>query len=142
MHKKAIQSALNDTLNAFKRMLPLVFGVLLIISYLQSIEASTYIVRFFTGNLLFDTGVGAVAGSILTGNPITSYILAGELKDIGVHLVPVTAFLVAWVTVGVVQLPAEITIFGKRYAIIRNAVSFVSAVCIALLLHVLLTILS
>jgi uncharacterized membrane protein YraQ (UPF0718 family) len=87
----------------------------------------------FTNNELLDPLMGAVAGSIAGGNPITSYILGGELRQQGVSMLAVTAFLVAWVTVGIIQLPAEALMLGRRFAIMRNGVSFVLSIAIAVL---------
>ena len=76
--------------------------------------------------------MGSMIGSISTGNPITSYIIGGELLKEGVSLFAVTAFIAAWVTVGVIQLPAEAAILGKRFALTRNALSFIFAILVAL----------
>jgi len=59
----------------------------------------------------------------------------------GVSLIAVTAFIVAWVTVGVVQFPAEVAILGKRFAIARNAVAFISAIIVALITSLILMLL-
>jgi hypothetical protein len=48
----------------------------------------------------------------------------------------VTALLVSWVTVGSIQLPAEIQAFGSRFALFRNGISFVFAILIAFLVLV------
>jgi len=58
-------------------------------------------------------------------------LLGGELPNRGVSLVAVTAFIVSWVTVGIVQLPAEILLLGARFAIYRNVICFFGAVAIA-----------
>ena len=64
---------------------------------------------------------------------MTSYVLGGELFKQGVSLVAVTAFLVAWVTVGLVQLPAESMILGKRFAITRNITAFILSIIVAII---------
>ncbi len=92
---------------------------------------------FLGGGLLADGLVGAAIGSVSTGNPLVSYILAGEFLEQGMGLVAITALLVCWVTVGSVQLPAEIQSFGPCFALVRNGLAFVSALAIAFL--VLLT---
>ena len=76
---------------------------------------------------------GSIAGSILAGNPMTSYILGGELFNQGVSLVAVTAFLVSWVTVGTIQFPVESSIFGKKFAIVRNIISFIFSIIVAII---------
>jgi len=82
--------------------------------------------------------LGSLVGSISAGNPITSYILGGEFLEQGVGLMAVTAFLVAWVTVGVIQLPAESIILGKKFAILRNLTSFIFAMIVAILTIIIL----
>ena len=76
--------------------------------------------------------IGSVFGSISAGNPITSYIIGAELLKEGVGLFAVTAFLVAWVTVGIIQLPAEAAILGKKFALTRNLISFILAILVSL----------
>jgi len=87
----------------------------------------------FTGSEFLDPLVGALVGGISGGNPITSYIIGGELRQQGVSMLAITAFIVSWVTVGIIQMPAEALMLGKRFAIVRNAVSFFISIVIAIL---------
>jgi len=77
--------------------------------------------------------IGASVGSIAAGHPLASYLLGRELFERGVSLIAVTALIVSWVTVGMVQLPAEALILSTRFAIYRNIICFFSAVMIAFL---------
>jgi len=92
----------------------------------------------FSGKILLDTFLGASFGSISAGHPVNSYIIGGVLLKMGVSLFAVTAFLMTWVTVGLIQLPLEITVLGKRFAILRNSISFILSIPIALLTVLLL----
>lgn len=118
------------TLAVFKTALPILAGVLLLISLVDPILARHYS-QWFTGNYLADPLIGAAAGSISFGIPITSYVAGGELLDKGVSLLAVTAFVMAWTTVGVVMLPLEASFLGRRFAVIRNGVNFIFAVLVA-----------
>jgi len=69
----------------------------------------------------------------LASNPINSYVIGGELLEQGVSLYAVTAFIAAWVTIGWVQLPAEMAALGTKFAVIRNALSFVLCIFISIL---------
>jgi hypothetical protein len=75
--------------------------------------------------------MGAVIGSFSGGNPITSYIIGGELRQQGIGMLAITAFLVAWGTVGMIQLPTEALMLAKRFAIARDGVRFCLSVVIA-----------
>jgi hypothetical protein len=83
--------------------------------------------------MALDTLWGACFGSIFAGNPINSYVIGGELLKYIVSLFAVSAFIVTWVTVSLVQLTVEIAAFGKRFALLRNGFSFVLAIPIAIL---------
>jgi len=133
MNVKKYKHAAVITFNSFKMSFPILVGVLLLISLIASTLPKKYLHLLITGNDILDPIVGAVIGSVAAGNPLTSYILGGELLKQGVSLLAVTAFIVAWVTVGIVQLPAESLLLGKKFAIVRNSVSFILTILIAVL---------
>jgi len=122
----------------FSRTIPMILGTLLLVSLASLIPKSFYI-TIFQGTFL-DPLIGAIIGSISAGNPITSYIFGGEMIKNGIGLMAVTAFIVSWVTVGTIQLPAESMILGKKFALIRNLLSFISAIIIGVLTAVLMNI--
>jgi hypothetical protein len=80
-----------------------------------------------------DTFLGACLGSVFAGNPINSYVIGGGLMKHGISMFAVTALIISWVTVGIVQLPAEITALGRKFALARNMVSFFLSIIIAVL---------
>ena len=127
-----MKQAFSKTLNTFSIAIPIMAGVLLLISLINPLFQKFY-PQLFTGNYFIDPLVGAIAGSISFGIPIISYITGGELLKSGVSLIAVTAFLLSWTTVGVMMLPLEVSALGKRFAIIRNSVNFVLAIVIAIL---------
>ncbi len=67
-------------------------------------------------------------GSILAGNPINSYVIGKNLLDIGIGLSGVTALLLTWVSVGLIQLPVESKALGIRFALVRNIAGFMVAI--------------
>ncbi len=133
MNKEKIKESLGKTINSFKQSMPILLGVLLLIALATNAIPKNFYVRLFTGNPLIDPFIGAFFGSIAAGNPITSYVIGGELKSQGVSMVAIVAFILSWVTVGVIQLPAESLMLGRRFALIRNLVSFFLAIIISIL---------
>ncbi len=130
--ERSIYRAFYRAARSFMSVLPILLGVILLLGLFNTLVPKKIISSVFTGHLLGDTVLGAFAGSVLAGNPITSYIIGGELLADGVSLFAVTAFIVAWVTVGVVQYPAEAGILGNRFAAVRNMVSFFLAILVAI----------
>lgn len=117
---------------SFGSTLPMLISIVLLIGLFKTFVTPEMIAMVFTGNMLTDPLLGAGIGSISAGNPITSYIIGGELIKENVSLFAVTAFMVAWVTVGFIQFPAEAKILGKKFAIIRNLLNFIFSILIAL----------
>lgn len=121
------------TLKSFVNILPIVFGMLLLTSLVVSAFPEQISTNIFGKNSLLDALLGATFGGVAAGHPLVSYVLGGELLNSGASLFAVTALIVSWVTVGVVQLPAEALMLGKRFAIYRNLLCFLFAIAIALL---------
>jgi uncharacterized membrane protein YraQ (UPF0718 family) len=126
--KKATIKAIKALWNFF----PLFFGTILLISLISVLVPKSFYIFVFRGNIFLDSFFGSLIGSISAGNPITSYVFGGELLKQGISLIAVTAFLVSWVTVGVVQLPAESAILGKKFTLLRNFTSFILAIIVAI----------
>lgn len=117
----------------FASLLPILIGVVLLMGLFNAFISKDLLSSMFSGNPILDTFWGACFGSILAGNPINSYVIGGELLKHGVSLFAVTAFMITWVTIGLVQLPAEIAALGRKFALVRNAVSFVIFMAVAIL---------
>jgi uncharacterized membrane protein YraQ (UPF0718 family) len=138
MDKIQIKNAAKGTANAFKRSIFILIAVLLLIALIINAIPQEFYGKIFSGNEFLDSIIGAFIGSISAGNPINSYVLGGGFLEQGVSLVAVTAFILTWATVGMVQLPAESVMLGKKFAIYRNVASFVSAIVIAISLNFIL----
>lgn len=113
-------------------MLPVLLGVVLLLGLFRVFVSRQWISSVFTGDPLGDTVTAGAIGSISAGNPITSYMIGGELLKDGVSLLAVTSFIVTWVTVGIVQFPAEASTLGGRFAITRNVLGFILAILVSI----------
>lgn len=138
MNKEKLRDAVAKSARALYKSLPVLLGVVLLVSLANALVPKTFYTALFSRNALLDSFIGSAIGSVLAGNPITSYVLGGEMLKQGISLIAVTAFLVAWVTVGIVQLPAESILLGKRFAIARNITAFVFSIIVALITVVIL----
>lgn len=118
---------------SFKSIMPILIGVLMLVALIIKVIPGEFYASLFTGNVFVDSLVGSLFGSIAAGNPVNSYIIGGELLKQGISLFAITAFMVAWITVGVVQFPAESLMLGKRFATVRSLVSFGLCIVISLL---------
>jgi predicted Fe-Mo cluster-binding NifX family protein len=123
--------SIKSSARQFAGSLPVMMSVILLLGIFQAFLGKGFIASFFSGREWWSTVKGAVAGSLFAGNPITSYVIGGEILAQGGSLFAVTAFLVAWVTVGLIQLPAEMDALGTRFALVRNSLAFIASLFIA-----------
>ena len=131
---QALTHACRQALTQIGSMLPVIAGVVFLIGLLTAFIPQRLLSDFFFGGTLQGIFKGALVGSLFTGNPANSYIIGKELLDQGIGIGPVIALICAWVTVGVVQLPAESAALGKRFAIARNFLCFILSMVIALIM--------
>jgi uncharacterized membrane protein YraQ (UPF0718 family) len=130
--KKNIVSAFFKAFKSFGTSLPIILGVILVLGLCRAFVSVQMLSAVFTGELLRDTVIGALIGSIFAGNALNSYIIGGELVRENISLIAITSFLVAWVTVGIIQFPAEATLLGRRFACVRNILGYILAILVSI----------
>lgn len=128
-----LKGSVRKSANQFTRMLPVLVGVILLVGLFRAFISKNMLLFIFSEKPFYDTLSGALMGSLFVGNPVNSYVIGESLLKMGVSLFAVTAMIVTWVSVGLVQLPAEISALGKGFAVIRNATAFIVSILVALL---------
>ncbi len=132
MRKKNLTSSFLKAIKGFIKGLPIMLGVILCMGLFQVYISKQMLKNVFAGRVIQDTFLGSIIGSITAGNPINSYIIGKQLLDNGVSLFAVTSFIICWVSVGIIQLPYEVSVMGKSFALSRNLVSFILSFLIAI----------
>jgi predicted Fe-Mo cluster-binding NifX family protein len=123
--------ALKQGLRQFYALLPRLVGVVLLLGLVRGLVSQEALFALFPGHVFLDSLWGATLGSVLAGNPVNSYVIARGLLDAGVGLAAVTALMLSWVGVGVIQMPAESAALGIRFTLVRNLAGFVMAVVLS-----------
>ena len=131
-----LKQKLNNTLSGLKENIPIIIGVLLLVSMVKYTPFFSYLQNL--KNNVFSVFIADVIGSISAWNPINSRIIASQIGDLQDKVVVITTFLIARVTVWFLQIPAEIYFFGKRFAILRNFISFIFAVLAGVMVYLIL----
>jgi len=134
---EAVFRSVRKTGASFGTFLPVLVGTVFALGFALSFLPPESYVKIFPGNPILDPLIGAVLGSISAGNAMLSFVIGGKLLDAGVSLLAVSAFLATWVTVGFIQLPAESLMLGRRFALVRNSIGFVTALVVSAILSVL-----
>ncbi len=126
------RQSFKKSIDSFKQMIPTLIGILLLINLVNNFSRDFYM-SLFTGNYLKDSFIGALAGSVAFGVPVTSYVIGGELLRENVSILAITAFIMTWTTVGLAMLPLESMMLGRKFAITRNVINFIFAIIISIL---------
>ncbi|MEA3374264.1 MAG: permease [Campylobacterota bacterium] len=116
----------------FLTILPMLLAVILSVGLFDVLVSHEMLASVFQGNMFYDTLIGTLAGGVSVGQPVASYIIGGELLESGVSLYAIVALLVSWVTLGLVQLPLEQALFGRRFTIWRNLLGLIFAMLVAM----------
>lgn len=120
-----------NTLKSLGVVMPMLIAIIGLVGLFETIITPQMLHSLFNGYTLRDTLIGTLAGGVSVGQPFLSYIIGGELLQEGVSLYAVTAFILSFVTLGVVQLPLEFSLFGARFTIMRNLLSLLFALLIS-----------
>ena len=136
--EKAIQS-LKIALKSFIKILPMVFIIIITIGLLLGFVPPEQISRFVgdqsgAGGVLL---VGVV-GALMHIPALLSFPLAASILESGASVTAVAAFITTLTMIGMITLPLEIKILGKKMALLRNGISFVIAILIAFIMGIIL----
>ena len=132
---KVLKKSLKQTIDWFKMNVPIILWVLLLIALIKNYVSVSFLISIKNDFLAWF--MASVFGSLFAWNPINSYIIAGEFGFFPDTIIIVWAFLISWVTVGFVQIPAESYFFGKKYAFLRNVLAFVFSLLWAYIIYLL-----
>lgn len=124
---------------AFVTLLPLLVAIFALVGLFQEFVPPEMIERWLgssSGGVALVTG--GVLGAVAIGPPLAAFPLAGSMLDAGAWAPAVAAFIVSWVSVGIVTLPYEASVFGSRFALLRNGLSFLVALLVGWLIGMVL----
>ena len=133
--KQALKMAFGMGKGMAASILSIIFAIGLILTILPPTEIAN-----FVGNqsVLLATVGAALFGTITLVPAFIAFPLVGTLLNAGVSVVPAVAFLTTLTMVGVVTFPLEKKEFGIKFTVVRNSLSFLFAIVIALVMGVMI----
>ena len=133
--KQALKMALGMGKGMVVSILSIVFAIGLILTLLPPTEIAAFL---SDQSALLATIGGALLGAITLVPAFIAFPLVGTLVNAGVSVVPSVAFLTTLTMVGIVTFPFEKKAFGTKFTAIRNGLSFLFAILIALVMGVMI----
>jgi len=137
--KEKTKEALKKALFMGKGMALSIFSVIFAIGLILALLPPNQIADLISTQNVFVATIAAAAFGTITLIPaFIAFPLIGTLANAGVGVMPAVAFLTTLTMVGVVTFPLEKKAFGTKFAITRNALSFIFAIIIAGIMGVII----
>lgn len=133
--KQALKMALNMGKGMAVSIFTIIFAIGLILTLLPPADIATFVGK---QSILIATVASALLGTITLVPAFIAFPLVGTLVDAGVGIVPAVAFLTTLTMVGVVTFSLEKKEFGIKFTAVRNGLSFLFAIIIALVMGVII----
>jgi len=126
-------------LKALVKMAPALLGMLGLVGLTMGLLPPETIQKLVGEEAGFAaTIIASVIGAITLIPSLIAFPLAGSLLRSGATVMTISAFITTLVMVGVVTAPMEIRILGRKFALLRNGLGFLSALAIAGIMGVVL----
>ena len=134
VNRQKTVGALRIAVRRFVNILPAFLAMLILVSIILFLVPDEVIIRYLGADARYAAVLSAAAlGSIALMPGFIAFPLAGVLLEKEVLYMVLSAFTTTMMMVGVLTYPIEKAYFGARVTIIRNAVSFLIALAVALM---------
>lgn len=137
--KQKTFTAFKTATKGFLKTAPSLLTVLGIVGLILGILTPETISRLIGAEAGFlATGIATILGTITLIPSLVAFPLAGSLLRSGATIMTISAFITSLVMVGVITAPMEIKSLGKSFTLLRNGLSFLGALVIAVIMGVIL----
>lgn len=125
--------ALKIAYKKFMNILPAFLIMLILVSIVLFLVPDRMIINYLGAkNKFFSVTLASIFGSITFMPGFIAYPLCGILLKKGVSYMVLGAFTTTLMMVGVLSYPVEKEYFGARVTIIRNLISFIISIIVAI----------
>ena len=133
--KRALVLAVKSFLGIFPSVLTIIIVIGLILGFIPQSHISKIVGEQagFWGIIII-----GLLGAFLHIPSLVSFPLAASLLQGGAAISSVAVFITTLTMIGMVTLPLEIRELGKKFALMRNGMSFVIAIVIGVLIGIIL----
>jgi uncharacterized membrane protein YraQ (UPF0718 family) len=132
--KDRTRRALRISKKSSLELAPRVLGMVALVGLMLALVPPALLTKLFNVQGLGGFVVVSVIGSLITMPGPVAFPLAGSLLKLGAAPATLAAFITTLTMVGTVTAPMEISYFGKRFTIIRQSLSFITAIVIGVLM--------
>ena len=136
--KRRTLDALRKSGASLKKLSPGLLAMILLVGLILSAVSEENIAALFRLKGIWGFILVSFAGAVVTIPGPIAFPLAGELVERGASLSVLGTFITTLTMVGITTAPLEVSYFGFRFTVVRQALSLLAAIAIGLLMGVFL----
>ncbi len=138
LDREKTRRALKIGIKSLRDLTPRILGMVALVGLVLALAPPELLARLFSIHGIGGFALVSAIGSIITMPAPVAFPLVGSLLKMGAAPATLAAFVTTLTMVGIMTAPMEISFFGKRFTLIRQSLSFVTAIIIGLLMGVFL----
>lgn len=137
--KKKTKMALKKAWKSFENILPQFLTIIFVIGTMLSVlDTETITALLGAESGVLGVLVAATVGAITLIPGFVAFPLAAALLNSGAGVMQIAAFVSALMMVGVVTMPMEMSIFGRRATLVRNVSAYLYSFLVAVVMGAVL----
>lgn len=106
-------------------VLPVLFLIFILMGTIEAFVSREVIASWLgAGSGVFSIIIGEIVGCVALIEPAAVFPFAGFLHENGANYGVVLGFVMTAILIGIVTLPLEVKLFGKRFTLVRNLLTF------------------
>ena len=123
------------------KILPMFIGIIFLVGIFETFVTPKMLAYLFNGNYFHDTLSALLSGSITIGQVVLGCIISFALLKKSVTIFAMTLFFLSFTTIGIIQIPLEVEVLGKKFTIIQNLLAILFIILSAFIITFLMGIL-
>lgn len=138
LDREKTRRALKISAKSLHGLVPRILGMVALVGLVLALVPPDLLSRLFNYRGIGGFVMVSIIGSIVTMPAPIAFPLAGSLLKLGAAPATLATFVTTLTMVGMMTAPMEIAHFGKRFTVIRQTLSFITAIIIGVLMGVFL----
>ena len=139
VNRQKTWKGLQKGVNMLLKLLPSFLSIIILVSVFLGLIPQETLVHYLGKDAgISGLAIAAMLGSIALIPGFISYPLGAMLLRNGVSYSVIAVFMTTLMMVGILTLPIEIKYFGVKVSLLRNALSFLGALLIGVIMGILL----
>ena len=131
------KKALKVTGRVALTVLPVLFMIFILMGVIEAFVSKEVIAQWLgSGSSVLSIVIGEIVGCVALIEPAAVFPFGGFLHKSGANYGTIVGFVMTAILIGIATFPLEMKLFGKRFTIVRNILTFVIVFIIGIIFKV------